>query len=44
MQQGKSEGFDSCDQPSELQLLDLCDFEMWQMTLENNIAPHLYLS
>ena len=43
MQQGKSEGFDSCDRPSELQLLDLCDFEMGRMTLAN-IAPRLRLS
>ena len=43
-QQGKSERFESCDRPSELQLLDLCDFEMELMTLENNIAPFLCLS
>ena len=49
--QGKSEGFDSCDRPSNLAQIkfdpkhwffSLCDLEIWWMTLENNSAPLLY--
>ena len=47
--QGKSEGFDSCDQPSNLfkmdsnrRLFSLRDLEIWQMTWKNNRAPLLY--
>ena len=45
--QGKSEGFDSCDRPSNLKLdsnrqfFRLCDHEIWLMTLQNNRAPLL---
>ena len=45
--QGKSEGFDSCDGPSNLKLdsnrqfFRLCDREIWWMTLQNNTAPLL---
>ena len=45
--QGKSEGFDSCDRPSNLKLdsnrqfFRLCDREIWWMTLQNNRAPLL---
>ena len=45
--QGKSEGFDSCDRPSNLKLdsnhqfFRLCDSEIWWMTLQNNRAPLL---
>ena len=46
--QGKSEGFDSCDWPSNLKL-DLnrqffrpCDCEIWWMTSKNNRALLLY--
>ena len=47
VQQGKSEGFDSCDWPSNLKLdsnrqfFRPCDLEIWWMTLENNRAPLL---
>ena len=47
-EQGKSEGFDSCDRPSNLKL-DLnhqffrpCDREIWWMTSKNNRALLLY--
>ena len=45
--QGKSEGFDSCDRPSNLKLdsnrqfFRPCDHEIWLMTLQNNRAPLL---
>ena len=45
--QGKSEGFDSCDRPSNLKLdsnrqfFRLCDREIGWMTLQNNRAPLL---
>ena len=45
--QGKSEGFDSCDRPSNLKLdsnrqfFRPCDREIWQMNLQNNRAPLL---
>ena len=45
--QGKSEGFDSCDRPSNLKLdsnrqfFCPCDREIWWMTLQNNRAPLL---
>ena len=49
MEQGKSEGFDSCDRPSNLaqiwsksSIFQPCDLEIWWMTLENNRAPLLY--
>ena len=48
-QQGKSEGFDSCDQPSNLKLdsnrqfFRPCDREIWWMTLQNNRAPSMLL-
>ena len=44
-EQGKSEGFDSCDRPSNLKLdsnrqfFRPCDREIWWMTLQNNRAP-----
>ena len=47
LQQGKSEGFDSCDRPSNLKLesnlqfFHPCDREIWLMTLQNNRAPLL---
>ena len=49
IKQGKSEGFDSCDRPSNLtQKSDLnhrffspCDLEIWWMTKKNNRAPLL---
>ena len=48
-QRGKSEGFDSCDRPSNLaqiwsksSIFQPCDLEIWWMTLENNRAPLLY--
>ena len=48
-EQGKSEGFDSCDQPSNLTQIGLkwsifCpgDLEIWWMTLKNNKACLLY--
>ena len=46
-QQGKSEGFDTCDRPSNLKLdsnrqfFHPCDREIWWMTLQNNRAPLL---
>ena len=46
-QQGKSEGFDSCDWPSNLKLdsnrefFRPCDREIWWMTLQNNKAALL---
>ena len=47
--QGKSEGFDSCDRPSNLAQIDpnhqffsLCDLEIWWMTSINNRAPLLH--
>ena len=48
LQQGKSEGFDSCDQPSNLKLdsnrqfFHPCDREIWWMTSKNNRALLLY--
>ena len=45
--QGKSEGFDSCDRPSNLKLdsnrqfFRPCDREIWRMTLQYNRAPLL---
>ena len=48
-QQGKSEGFDSCDRPSNLTQIGYkslivcpCDLEIWWMTLKNNTAHLLY--
>ena len=47
-QQGKSEGFDSCDRPSNLKLdsnrqfFHPCDREIWWMTSKNNNALLLY--
>ena len=47
LEQGKSEGFDSCDRPSNLKLdsnrqfFCPCDREIWWMTLQNNRAPLL---
>ena len=44
LKQGKSEGFDSCDRPSNLKLdsnrqfFRPCDREIWWMTLQNNKA------
>ena len=46
--QGKSEAFDSCDPPSNLNLdsnrrfFRLCDREIWWMTSKNNKALFLY--
>ena len=46
--QGKSEGFDSCDRPSNIkldsnrQLFHPCDREIWWMTKKNNRALLLY--
>ena len=46
--QGKSEGFDSCDRPSNLkldsnrQIFRPCDCEIWWMTSKNNRALLLY--
>ena len=48
LEQGKSEGFDSCDRPSNLKLdsnrqfFRPCDREIWWMTLQNNRAPLLW--
>ena len=49
LEQGKSEGFDSCDRPSNLTQIGLkwsifrpCDLEIWWMTLKNNKACLLY--
>ena len=47
-QQGKSEGFESCDRPSNLKLdsnrqfFRPCDSEIWWMTSKNNRALLLY--
>ena len=47
IQQGKSEGFDSCDRPSNLKLdsnrqfFRPCDREIWWMTSKNNRTPLL---
>ena len=47
-EQGKSEGFDSCDRPSNLKLdsnrqfFCPCDREIWWMTLKKNRALLLY--
>ena len=46
-QQGKSEGFDSCDRPSNLKLdsnrqfFRLCDRKIWWMTLQKYMTPLL---
>ena len=48
LKHGKSEGFDSCDRPSNLKLdsnrqfFRLCDREIWWMTSKNNRALLLY--
>ena len=49
IKQGKSEGFDSCDRPSNLIQIGFkssifcpCDFEIWWMTTKNNKARLLY--
>ena len=49
LEQGKSEGFDSCDRPSNLTLIGFkssifspCDLEIWWMTPKNNKARLLY--
>ena len=48
IEQGKSEGFDSCDRPSNLKLdsnrqfFCPCDREIWWMTSKNNRAHLLY--
>ena len=48
LEQGKSEGFDSCNRPSNLkldsyrQLFRPCDHEIWWMTSKNNRALLLY--
>ena len=48
VQQGKSEGFDTCDRPSNLKLdsnrrfVSPCYLEIWWMTLKNNRALLLY--
>ena len=51
LQQSKSEGFDSCDRPSNLTQIGLqgsifrpCDLEIWWMTPKNNKARLLYYS
>ena len=47
LEQGKSEGFDSCDRPSNLKLdsnrqfFCLCDCEIWWMTLQKYRTPLL---
>ena len=47
--QGKSEGFDSCDRPSNPKLdsnrrfFSLCDLEIWWMTSKNNRALLYYI-
>ena len=47
LEQGKSEGFDSCDPPSNLKLdsnrqfFRPCHLEIWWMNLQNNRAPLL---
>ena len=49
LEQVKSEGFDSCDRPSNLKLdsycrfFSLCDREIWWMTLKNNRALLYYV-
>ena len=47
--QGKSEGFDSCDRPSNLTQIGLkssifqpCDLEIWLMTSKNDRTPLLH--
>ena len=49
IKQGKSEGFDSCDRPSNLtqigfnrQFFKPCDLEIWWMTLKNCRATLLH--
>ena len=49
VQQGKSEGFDSCDRSSNLTQIGFkssifrpCDLEIWWMTPKNNKARLLY--
>ena len=49
LKQGKSEGFDSCDRPSNLTQIGFkssifrpCDLEIWWMTPKNNKARLLY--
>ena len=48
LEQGKSEGFDSCDRPSNLKLdsncrfFGLCDLAIWWMDTKNNRALPLY--
>ena len=49
IKQGKSEGFDSCDRPSNLaqfwfisSIFSPCDLEIWCMTSKNNRAHLLY--
>ena len=49
IKQGKSEGFDSCDRPSNLtqigfksSIFRLCDLEIWWMTPKNNKVCLLY--
>ena len=48
LEQGKSEGFHSCDRPSNLKLdsnrqfFRPCDCEIWWMTSKNNRALFLY--
>ena len=49
LEQGKSEGFNSCDRPSNLaqiwsksSIFQPCDLDIWCMTSKNNRAPLLY--
>ena len=49
LEQGKSEGYDSCDRPSNLTQIGFkspifrpCDLEIWWMTPKNNKARLLY--
>ena len=49
VKQGKSEGFDSCDRPSNLTQIGLnrrffrsCDLKIWWMISKNKKAPLLY--
>ena len=49
LDQGKSDGFDSCDRPSNLTQIGFklsifrpCDLEIWWMTPKNNKARRLY--
>ena len=51
IEQGKSEGFDSCNRPSNLTQIGLkwsifrpCDLEIWWMTPKNKKARLLYYS